>query len=114
MAKTSNLSAMSKNKGSVKRLNDLFAEIGLDAIPEGDSISRMDAISMLEDAGHSLEIQAPHAAAEISETCGKACYRTRNEARSVIKHRKAKGSGPLREYHCPECGLYHITSYILK
>ena len=102
------------NKGAVNRLNDVFKEIGLEPIPEGGSVTRLDAISMLEEAGDALQMQIPRTPTEISEICGKACYKSQQEARAVIKKRKTKGSGPLREYHCPDCGFYHITSSISR
>ncbi len=103
---------MGRKKGTVKRLNEIFSEIGLESIPNGDEMSFLEAVSVLEESGESLEMQGPHAPLETCGTHGKACYRSIREAREVIKKRRNQGSGPLREYRCPDCGFHHISSSI--
>jgi DNA-directed RNA polymerase subunit RPC12/RpoP len=39
----------------------------------------------------------------------KITYVTRKAAKKAVKRIKAKGKIPAEEYHCPECGFYHLT-----
>lgn len=42
--------------------------------------------------------------------CAKVRYYTRAEAKRSIRQARGRGAGYLREYWCPSCGFYHMTS----
>lgn len=45
--------------------------------------------------------------------CNKASYETRAEAKCQIRQGKMQ-SKPLWAYHCPDCGMWHLTSMSRK
>ena len=40
----------------------------------------------------------------------KRAYPTPRAAANAMQGRVSRGAGYLRMYHCPQCGLFHITS----
>lgn len=39
----------------------------------------------------------------------KITYVTRKDAKKAVKRIKAKGKTLAEEYHCPDCGFFHLT-----
>ena len=100
---------MGNKKGKVSKtlssLKNIFQEIGLGSIEVADSPE--DARMMAEEYGCFDEREA---IPEFAQCNGKNCYPTRHCADDVRKRRMRRGAGKLRSYHCPDCGLFHITS----
>lgn len=44
-------------------------------------------------------------------SCGKEAYLTRVEARRVAKRLESVLGGRRNIYECPDCGLFHLTSW---
>ena len=82
----------------------LFAEIGTELTPAENEWHA----KMISDKGRSRPQY------KASEACGKVCYPTESEARTVANTRKRNGAGRLRAYLCPKCAAFHLTSYISK
>jgi len=100
---------MSKKKGKVSKLNDVFEEIGLGSIDCPTSIH--DAQLIADSEGSGIIFHERH---EEHRTCGgKRRYGSRKDAERVKKHRlrtTTGNSGRLASYKCPACGGWHLIS----
>jgi len=47
-----------------------------------------------------------------SKPCTKVAYNTAKNARAAAQRVKGRTQSPLREYHCPSCGRWHLTSQL--
>ena len=94
-----------RSSKALSSLKDIFQDIGLGSIEVADSPK--DARMLAEEYGHFDERKA---VPEFAQCGGKNCYPTINCADAVRKRRMRRGAGRLRSYHCPDCGLFHITS----
>ena len=96
---------MSKRKGKLSKLNDVFASLGMGPVDT--------SITGIED----IKIQAELDGAMIKDerrefpTCrGKHSYPSPSMAERIKRKRRRGGSSPLRVYRCEVCNLWHLTS----
>jgi len=94
-----------KSSRPIKRLNEIFLEMGMEPVPEGINLET--AREMVEGEGMGQESRVTGE----RETCnGKFCYRSKGEVERARCKRRNRGAKDLRYYHCPDCHQWHLTS----
>jgi hypothetical protein len=96
---------MSKRKGKLSKLNDVFLSLGMEPVDT--------SVRGLEDIQIQAELDGAMVKDERREfpTCrGKHSYPSPSIAEKIKRRRRRGGSLPLRVYRCEVCNLWHLTS----
>jgi hypothetical protein len=96
---------MSKRKGKLSKLNDVFLSLGMEPVDT--------SVRGIEDIQIQAELDGAMVKDERREfpTCrGKHSYPSPSMAEKIKRRRRRGGSLPLRVYRCEVCNLWHLTS----